>query len=180
MFIGGEHTSDIWLERNTIAHNAWFGLAIDRRQHRYTLVDNSITRNGFIGIDRGLDGFDGYAFNVDHTNVTSAQVPPPRVLSAIYDPSTNLTTITGTYFRERENFRSAEITLYANSLNDGQGETVLGTTSTPSGMFAFNIPGDLTGKFITATGRYTLDLELGGVHFWNTEFSESIAVSPIQ
>jgi parallel beta-helix repeat protein len=168
----GDDASDIILRGNTIAYNTWFGIAISQRVARYTILENSITRNGFIGIDRGLDGFSGY--DLDDEDVRNATIPPPRLLSAIYDPVTNLTTITGTYHPERDHEGIWEFSLYASTVNDGQGETYLGTTSSPNNTFTFKLPGNLSGKFITATGRRYMRLGLSGDWFWTTEFSEAI------
>lgn len=170
----GDEASDILLRRNTIAHNTWFGIALSQRVARFTLLENSITRNGFIGIDRGLDGFSGY--ELDDQDVRNATIPPPRLLSAIYDPAANLTRITGTYRPERDHEGVWEFSLFASTVNDGQGETYLGTTSTNIGTFTFNVPGDLSGQFITATGRRYMRLGLSGDWFWTSEFSEAVEV----
>jgi hypothetical protein len=168
----GDDASDVLLQRNVIAHNTWIGVALSQRVARFTLLENSITRNGFIGIDRGLDGFNGY--DLDDSDVRNARIPPPRLLSAIYDPVTNLTTITGTYHPEWDREGVWEFSLYASTVNDGQGETYLGTTSTPSGTFTFKAPGNLSGKFITGTGRRYMRIGLSGDWFWTSEFSEPI------
>lgn len=168
----GDDASDILLRRNVIAHNTWFGVALSQRVARFTLLENSITRNGFIGIDRGLDGFSGY--ELDDQDVRNAKIPPPRLLSAIYDPVLNRTTITGMYRPERDHEGIWEFSLFASTVNDGQGETYLGTTSTNSGTFTFHVPGTLRGRFITATGRRYMRLGLSGDWFWTTEFSEAI------
>ena len=170
----GDDASDILLRRNTIAHNAWFGVALSQRVARFTLLENSITRNGFIGIDRGLDGFSGYHF--DDLDVRNASIPPPRLLSAIYDPAADRTTITGRYRPERDHEGIWEFSLFASTVGDGQGETFLGTTSTANGTFTFNVTGNLSGRFITATGRRYLRIGLSGDWFWTSEFSEPIEV----
>ncbi len=173
VFIGDE-TSEISLRSNTIAHNSWFGVAISRRATRFELLENSITRNGFIGIDRGLDGFSGY--DRDQSDLFNVQVPPPRLLSALYDPAANRTTITGTYFPAFENYGSWEVALYASTVNDGQGEIYLGTTTATNGTFTFHAPGNLSGQFITTLGQHSVHYDFASRYFWTSEFSEAIQV----
>lgn len=173
IFVGPD-TDSIVIERNSIFENTQSGISVAQAAARYRLIDNAVTRNGFIGIDRGLDGFSGYDGN--DQDVRDAKIPPPRVLLALYDPSTNSTTITGTYYNAFDHWGSWNITLYRSSINDGQGETVLGHTTATDGMFTLTVPGDLGGQFITATGHRALFLGLSGDWYWTTEFSEAVEV----
>jgi hypothetical protein len=170
----GPQATDTLLLRNVIADNTRFGVAIAPEPNRYSLVDNSITRNGFIGIDRGLDGFSGY--ESDEQIVTAAKIPPPRLLSASYEPRNNETTIVGTYFEENDHWGTWTMTLFGNTTNDGQGELVLGHAVATNGTFRFVVRGDLRGQFITATGQRAMFLGLSGDWYWTTEFSEPVQV----
>jgi hypothetical protein len=168
----GPDSHDIRVERNSIRENTQFGVAVGPATASYELVDNSITRNGFMGIDRGLNG-PGY--EPDERDPVIAHVAPPRVLSARYDPIANITTITGTYFDDRMYF-AWEVALFQSSVNDGQGEEPIGRATVTNGAFSLTVPGDRRGKFITATGQLTLTIEIGGPYHWTSEFSEAIEV----
>jgi hypothetical protein len=170
----GPQASDVLLQRNTIANNTKFGVAVAQETARFELIDNSITRNGFIGIDRGLDGFSGY--ENDDFDVYHAKIPPPRIGSATFNPKANTTTVIGTYNDENDHWGTWDVTLFRNTVNDGQGEAVLGHTVAFSGRFILTVPGDLRGQFITATGRRELFLGFSGNWFWTSEFSEAVEV----
>jgi parallel beta-helix repeat protein len=168
----GPDSHETKVEGNAIVDNAQFGVAVAPATASYILVDNSITRNGFMGIDRGLDG-SGY--EPDSRDPIRVSVDPPRIVSAHYDPSANTTIIAGTYFDARVQYSSWELTLFRNTTNDGQGETVIGHTTAANGMFSLTVPGDLRGQFITATGQLTLLIEVGP-YYWTSEFSEAVEV----
>jgi parallel beta-helix repeat protein len=173
VFLGPE-SHETTVERNSIVDNAQFGVAVARYTTAYQLIDNSITRNGFIGIDHGLDGFSGY--DGSDSVLSDARVPPPRLLSATYDPVANVTTIIGLYADERVPYGRWTLTLYRSSANDGQGEASLGHTSATNGTFTFTVPGDLRGQFITATGFHEVVIEFGPYYYWTSEFSEAVEV----
>lgn len=170
----GPQATDVLLRRNTIAHNTKFGVAVAPEVVRFALVDNSITRNGFIGIDRGLDGFSGY--ENDDSDIYHAKIPPPRILSATFNPSANTTSIIGTYNEANDHWGTWKVTLFRNTVNDGQGEAVLGHTAAIDGTFRLTVWGDFTGQFITATGQRALFLGLSGDWYWTSEFSEAVEV----
>ena len=170
----GPQVTEALLRRNTIANNTKFGVAVATEAAQFALVDNSITGNGFIGIDRGLDGFSGYENN--DFDVYHAKIPPPRVMSATFNPAANRTTIIGTYNDANDYWGRWKITLFRNTVNDGQGEFVLGHTAAISGTFRLELPGDLRGQFITATGQRELVLGYSGYWYWTSEFSEAVEV----
>jgi Right handed beta helix region len=172
----GPQAADVLLRRNTIAYNTKFGVAVAPEVARFALVDNSITRNGFIGIDRGLDGFSGY--ESDDFDVANAKIPPPRILAATFNPIANTTTVIGTYNEANDHWGTWEITLFRSTVNDGQGEVVLGHTAAIDGTFRLTTEGNWTGQFITATGRRDLYLGFSGYWFWTSEFSEAVEVLP--
>jgi hypothetical protein len=169
----GPDAHEVTVEGNYIVDNAQFGVAVAPGTTAYRLVDNSITRNGFIGIDHGLDGFSGY--DGDDTDLFNAKVPPPRLLSATYDPVADATTITGMYSDARVQYSSWEITLYRSFVNDGQGEIPFGHTTATNGIFTFTVSGDYRGQFITATGFHQILIEVGP-YYWTSEFSEAVEV----
>lgn len=169
----GPDSHEVTVERNSIVENAQFGVAVAPGTTAYRLVDNSITRNGFLGIDLGLDGFSGYD-GFDNP-LSEAKVPPPRLLSATYDPIADATTITGLYHDARIQYGTWEITLYRSPVNDGQGETTIGRTTATNGTFTFTLSGDLRGQFITATGFHQILIEVGP-YYWTSEFSEAVEV----
>jgi hypothetical protein len=169
----GPDSHEITVEGNSIVDNAQFGVAVAPQTTAYRLVDNSITRNGFIGIDRGLDGFSGY--DGDDNPLSDARVPPPRLLSATYDPVADTTTITGMYPDARVQYGSWEISLYRSFVNDGQGESPFGRTTATNGIFTFTVSGDFRGQFITATGFHEVLIEVGP-YYWTSEFSEAVEV----
>ena len=172
----GPQATDILLRRNTIAHNTKFGVAVAPQVATFALVDNSITRNGFIGIDRGLDGFSGY--ETDDFDLTNAKIGPPRIVSATFNPLANTTTVIGTYNEANDHWGTWKVALFRNTVNDGQGEFVFGQTAAIDGIFRFTTRGDFTGQFITATGRRDLYLGFSGYWFWTSEFSEAVEVLP--
>jgi Right handed beta helix region len=169
----GPDSGDVTVEGNYIVENTQFGIAVAPQTTAYRLVDNSITRNGFIGIDLGLDGFSGY--DGHDGPLPDAKVPPPRLLSATYDPVADATTITGMYSDAFVNSGSWEITLYRSSVNDGQGESPFGRTTARNGIFTFTVSGDYRGQFITATGFHQIVMEIGP-YYWTSEFSEAVEV----
>ena len=172
----GPQAAEVLLRRNTIAHNTKFGVAVAPEVARFALVDNSITRNGFIGIDRGLDGFSGY--ETDDFDLANAKIGPPRIVSATFDASSNTTTVIGTYNEANDHWGTWRVALFRSTVNDGQGEFVLGQTAAIDGIFRFTTWGDFTGQFITATGRRDLYLGFSGYWFWTSEFSEAVEVLP--
>jgi hypothetical protein len=172
VFLGPESYA-VTVEGNFIVENAQFGVAVAPHTSTYRLVDNSITRNGFIGIDVGLDGFSGY--DGYDGPFPDAKVPPPRLLSATYDPIADATTITGTYPDAFVEYASWEISLYRSPVNDGQGETPFGHTTARNGIFTFTVSGDFRGQFITATGFHQTMIEVGP-YCWTSEFSEAVEV----
>ena len=169
----GPDSHEVTLDANYIVDNAQFGVAVAPETTAFRIADNSITRNGFIGIDHGLDGFSGY--DGDDSVLSRAKVPPPRLLSATYDPVADTTTITGLYPDARVQYGSWEIHLFRSFVNDGQGETPFGRTTATNGMFTFTVSGDYRGQFITATGFHMVLIEVGP-YYWTSEFSEAVEV----
>lgn len=130
------------LDDNYIAFNREMGVAVAASYVR--IGSNSIHANGLLGIDVGLDGPGG------------SDAPPPRIVSAIYDPATGQTTVEGVG-TSAGSFGPDEVLVFANDACDGtgggEGQYTLGraTGMANTTNFRFVHQGDLTGKFITAT-----------------------------
>lgn len=161
------------IERNRIVHNGQFGVALDAAGQNVTLEENSIAYNALQGIDRALDGFDGYDY--DDYALTDAKIPPPRVTSATYDAVSGTTLITGlAYDDDRWGWWTP--TLYANDVAGPHGDVILGHPTVQNGTFAFRAAGDLRGRFITANTTRYLNLGWSGSYSWTSEFSDWVEV----
>lgn len=179
VFISGNYAKVV---RNRITANEHFGVAVPRTVLQITITENSIAGNRISGIDRGLDGSDGDRYD-DH-DWNHAYIPPPRLDDAHYDAASNTTTIRGRYFNELEHFGYTwTIEVFSNPLAESQGQTFLGRTgaangefSLPNGEFSLVVPGDLRGRFITATGQRGLNLGWSGAFWWTSEFAPVIEV----
>jgi hypothetical protein len=149
VFIGtaasGSDVSD-----NYIGFNHEFGVAIAGDAHYVSANRNSLQGNYQQGIDWGLDG----------TVVTSA-IALPIITSVRFEDGRTIvegtTTAVGTF--------SPAVTVYANDAPDpsgyGEGQYVLGEVRATYGepynapmRFTFVYPGDLRGKWITATATH--------------------------
>lgn len=130
------------LDDNYVAFNRETGIAVVASYVRIGF--NSIHANGLLGIDVGLDGPGG------------SDAPPPRIVSATYDPATGQTTIEGVG-TSAGSFGPDEVLVFANDACDGtgggEGQYTLGRAVRIGNATSFRFvhQGDLTGKFITAT-----------------------------
>ena len=167
------HQYNALVQRNRIRGNAQFGVAVSRQVATVEVRENSISGNGISGIDRGLDGFDGYRY--DENALHAAYIPPPRITGADYDAASNTTTIRGTYFKH-DSWGTWSIEIFSSSTAEAQGETFLGRTGSANGEFSLVVPGDLRGRFITATGFRKLFLGWSGDWWWTSEFAEVVEV----
>jgi len=137
--------------QNTISFNGQMGVAVARGAQLVDIRENSMRRNGGLGIDIGLDGP-----NAPASDDSKTQPNPPTLLSAVYDPSIKSTTITvslATKFFETYG-NVAELDFYANDAPDGEGEQFIGVAPARSiggDAFTVNIAGDYRGKWINAT-----------------------------
>ena len=147
------------ISHNTIASNRGFGVALGSHSIETSITRNSIKSNDLLGIDIGLDSVTPNAPS-DVTRYPNA----PVLGSAKYDPVANTTIITG----RLDSDAAPDVSIYTielftsdalNALGQAQGETSLGTTGSPGNNghfdFTFTAPGDLTGKWITATNTRT-------------------------
>jgi Right handed beta helix region len=169
----GPTVDSIVLRHNAISRNVT-GIAVAREAVRYAFLENTIAHNATLAIDRGIDGFDGYA--LDETDVHAARIPPPLILSATYDAVSNTTTISGTYHPRVVIGGSWSMTFYRSATRNGQGEVLIGSAATEDGAFAHRVSGDLRGQFITATGFHESYRGAEGNWYWTSEFSEPVEV----
>lgn len=136
------------LPANVIAFNGETGVAVASDVRNVSIIGNSIWSNKLLGIDIGLDG---------PTISTKAEYAPdlvvPTLTLAHYDPVSKKTII------EAEAPAGGSLSLYANDSVDPSG---YGEAQRPIGEnrlvpfsttthYHFEIDGDLTGQFITAT-----------------------------
>ena len=115
-----------------VAFNAHFGIAVARGARGVRIANLFFDGNRNLPIDHGLDGFSGHDFNGQHP-------PAPHIESAIYDPVTARTTITGSF--DAPDAAPWRLTLYAPQRVTEWGErpeTMLG-----SGRFTFVLPGEV-------------------------------------
>jgi len=179
MFFGPE-TDGAAVERNVIAHNGDFGVAIARGSRIVRVRANSIYSNGVGGIDIGLDG----PTPEGTPDPYRGELVAPLLQSATYDAATNTTTITGTgpfYL----GFISHQVDFYVSDSRDhgefAEGERFLGTVSAPTPQFGvpfpftFTVAGDLRGKFISAVSLRIVDVD-GSLIYDTSEFSRAVEV----
>jgi uncharacterized repeat protein (TIGR01451 family) len=128
----------VTVQKNVISFNGEAGVAITPSSTGYVAIrGNSMTSNGTLGIDYGLD-------------LVSSAPPFPVITATRYDESSGTTRIEG-----RITSSATEIELFANDTpgneGHGQGELFLGRVPLAAGTFTFDYPGDLRGRFISAT-----------------------------
>jgi hypothetical protein len=170
-------SSDV--SNNIIAANAHWGVVLDNRASRASIRRNSIHSNSILGID--------YGHNLVTPNDPGDGIPDhPLLTSARYDAATNTTRIEGVISdRVPESPQLGFIVdFFVNGTPDGsghgEGETPLGDVRVAvGGPFSFLHPGDLRGRFITATStRFeAIGFKSSGFFEQTSEFSNSIAVT---
>jgi hypothetical protein len=133
---------------NVIAFNRETGVAVAAGVTDVSILGNRIWGNKLLGIDIGLDGPTATT-KADFNALLSA----PTLTLAHYDPVSKHTII------EADCATGGAISFYANDSVDpsgyGEGQRPLGDTSLAPFLagthFHFEVDGDLTGQFITAT-----------------------------
>ena len=143
----GPGSSAVTINKNVIAYNGESGVATAGSSGYTEIRANAIFENSLLGIDHGLD-------------LATPPPPPgqegtvPVITAAHYDAATNSTRIEGRVPLLWSRSLS-EVELYANTSPglDGyaQGELYLGSVRLESMNFTFDHPGDLRGRYITAT-----------------------------
>ena len=147
IFLGPKVT---WAEAldNTIAFNGEMGVAVARDAQLVDIRQNSMHDNGGLGIDIGLDGPNLPVDDDSHT-----QPNPPTMLSAVYDPTLNMTIVNVSV---RTKFpisygNAVQLDFYANDGPNGQGERWIGTGDNSVTSRGLALRGDFRGQWINAT-----------------------------
>ncbi|HEV7766342.1 MAG TPA: right-handed parallel beta-helix repeat-containing protein [Thermoanaerobaculia bacterium] len=173
------HHGSLSADRNVIAYNSDFGIALARGASAAIESENSIHSNEFVGIDWGLDG------PTRETREELGIPNAPMMSNAIYDAETNTTIVYGTLAIEKVLGQRYAIRLFsnrtANERGEWEGETTYPSSSMdlfPSapGVYAWEVRhrGDLRGEVVTTT--------VGVAQFSDfpirisSEFSSAIAV----
>jgi hypothetical protein len=133
---------------NVIAFNKEMGVAVAAGVTDVSILGNRIWSNGLLGIDIGLDGPTATT-KADSNELLTA----PTLTLAHYDPVSKHTII------EADTSTGSGISFFANDSVDpsgyGEGQRPLGDTPllafSKETHFHFEVDGDLTGQFITAT-----------------------------
>ena len=104
---------------------------------------------------------------------TRSSIPPPKIVAAKYDPVDGATTISGTYIPSPDHWGTFVVSIYANDVDEAQGDAFLGTAqANAAGEFTLTVSRDLRGKFIAAYAQRALHLGWSGDFFWTSEFGE--------
>jgi hypothetical protein len=135
------------ITENFISGNTEWGIA-RTKQGAVSIARNHIFANGYYAIDWGLD------------LETPGAPDKPVLFSAVYDPARDATVIRGDV--EFAYSSGASIQLYASSSLSRAGypeaEQSIGNVQHRPGGFEAVVPGDLRGKWITATGSRVVDV----------------------
>lgn len=138
------------IDDNLIAYNKQWGIAIapgsGAEMHR-----NRFVANGYPGIDHGFD------LSIVTSGPDADRYPnAPLLITAHYDPVSGQTVITGHLEAQRkaglqgENY-SLELFASDTASDFPQAQKFLGLSGVSAGDFTVNVPGDLTGQWLTGT-----------------------------
>jgi hypothetical protein len=176
---------DFIFDRNVIAFNAGPGIATAAGTRAVTILANSIHSNGALGIDRNGDGVGG--------GPADGVTPHPVISSATYDAAKNVTIVEGRLAADipslpfqTDGRDHLQLEFFANDVPDpsgfGEGAEVV-TQSFPiravvrGASFTVDLPGNLSGKFVTATSSLALCYYDFGCYARDTsEFSNAVRV----
>lgn len=141
----GPGTSAVTVQKNVISFNAEAGIAIATGAGYIHMLSNSMTGNGTIGIDYGLDLVTPNPGPNQYSSIPSY----PVLTSARYDEATGTTRIEGTsaYWGSGVTY----VELFASSVPGGEADLLLGRVRPTAPTFAFDYRGDLRGRYITST-----------------------------
>ncbi|HEX3070988.1 MAG TPA: right-handed parallel beta-helix repeat-containing protein [Thermoanaerobaculia bacterium] len=174
------------VSNNTVAFNAQMGIAVAPAVFTVDLPGNSTWANGGLGIDRGLDG-PSPAAGPGGVNV-------PSITLAQYDPAKNKTIVEGDV-QPPGNVAFSKVEVFASDAPDpsgfGEGQRPLASqslgsfTEKPVTHFRFELDGNLTGQWISATDTTVFyngfakpapEGTLGGYETTTSELSRAIQV----
>ncbi|HEX8154886.1 MAG TPA: right-handed parallel beta-helix repeat-containing protein, partial [Thermoanaerobaculia bacterium] len=172
---------DFSLTANTIAFNRGAGIATAPEARAVAIEGTTFSANGALGIDRNNDGVGG--------GTAEGVTPRPSILGATYDAAKNVTVIEGEVAADAPSLplptdgrSEIVLTLFASDAPDptgfGEGARLFGGVPVLKGQrFRTELPGDLRGRFITATSSLALCyFEFGCYPRDTSEFSNAVAV----
>jgi hypothetical protein len=156
---------------NRIWFNDEMGVAVDRAATLIDIRQNSMKRNGGLGIDIGLDGRNAPEEDTPQRGGANA----PILFSATYDAASDVTIVTGALVTAPLSSYSstAQLDVYANESFDGDGETWLGSAyavDTSGKPFTITIRGDQRDRWLNATSTR--------VHFVAAKPPEAASIAP--
>jgi hypothetical protein len=173
--------------KNIVAFNAQMGIAVASGASDVDFSGNSIWSNGGLGIDRGLDGPSPAA--------SPGGVDTPSITLAHYDAAKNKTIVEGDV-APPPSIANSIVEVFASDAPDpsgfGEGQRPLASqtlgniTSAPATHFRFELDGNLTGQWISATdttsqfigfAKPIATLGAGGLGYLTTTSELSRAVS---
>lgn len=92
----GPGSRDVVISTGYIEGNGHFGIAVARGASGVRLGGTlRIAGNALLPLDHGLDGFSGFVH--ENSGPATSRPPAPRILSVLYDPKTDTTTVSGTF-----------------------------------------------------------------------------------
>jgi uncharacterized repeat protein (TIGR01451 family) len=159
----------VGIERNTIAHNRDFGIALVVGLRDIATLFNSIFDNGVLAIDWGLDG----------PSSLGDFPPAPQITEAHYDSATDVTTIKGIWSGTAPPMGLVQIAFFANKSVDGSGHAEAENPRPElapvlAGMFEGKLRGDFRRHLMTGQVLVQLfpDWPIGAI----SELSEGFPV----
>jgi hypothetical protein len=185
IFIGPfSHGSTV--ANNTVAFNAQMGIAVANGAGDVDLPGNATWSNGTLGIDRGLDGPSPAA--------GPGGVDTPSITLAHYDAAKNKTIVEGDV-QPPGSISFSKVEVFASDAPDpsgfGEGQRPLASqslgtfTEKPVTHFRFELDGNLTGQWISATDTTVFyngfakpapEGTTGGYHTTSSELSRAVQV----
>ncbi|HEX8171316.1 MAG TPA: hypothetical protein VF824_12315 [Thermoanaerobaculia bacterium] len=161
--------------RNTISYNRHMGVAVGRGAQLIDIRENAMRDNAGLGIDWALDGVSPRVAD-DRDRETNA----PTLLSARFDGTNTIVTLTLETAPLGNGSNSAQIDLYANDAPDGDGERWIRNdfAANRNGVpFTITVPGDWRGQWINATAtRVNLLFSIAGGQTSTSELSNAVLV----
>lgn len=165
--------ASVLLRDNVITGNAHFGVAtVPTNQDVDISRRNRIAGNLLGQVDIGLDG--PSQFPMPSSSGQFQQPNAPVLRSAVYDPATNTTTITGRL--ERASLRHPYLTAEVSFYGAGEMDHYLGGIRVAQPDFTYAVRGDLRGRLITATSTRVLEFPLEWLDRTTSELSTPIEV----
>jgi hypothetical protein len=174
------------IANNTVAFNAQMGIAVANGAGDVDLPGNATWSNGTLGIDRGLDG--------PSLAARPGGVDTPSITLAHYDAAKNKTIVEGDV-QPPGSISFSKVEVFASDAPDpsgfGEGQRPLASqslgtfTEKPVTHFRFELDGNLTGQWISATDTTVFyngfakpapEGTAGGYHTTSSELSRAVQV----